>query len=79
MSPGLAHPVTQQPQVLGVSLSGSVVLHSSSPLPCVVLWWVAGAGSMEMEQWEPAKLGCLPFGVKCDVHGGARPGSHTPL
>lgn len=34
---------------------------------------------MEMEQWEPAKLGCLPFGVKCDVHGRARPGSQIPL
>lgn len=34
---------------------------------------------MEMEQWEPVKLGCLPFGVKCDVHGGARPGSQIPL
>ena len=44
-----------------------------------MLGWMVGTESMERKWWEPAKLGCLSFGVKCDVHCRARPGSQVSL
>ena len=89
----LLSPTTLAPSFLQALPTSSHGSHSCSGFLClvsfcvafiicfalVVLGWMAGTESMEMKWWEPAKLGCLRFGVKCDVHGRARPGSQVLL
>lgn len=66
--------LTQQPLVLRVSVWFLCVLHSSSALPWVMLGWDGGTESTERKWWS-LQLGCSSFGVECDVHCRARPGS----